>query len=298
MKTSPNSNDVYQIITDLIIEKLEQGVIPWRKPWNDYGPAVNYLSRKSYRGINQLILNGLHVRPFYLTFKQAKDLGGRIKKGSKSIPVTYWNFVYRDKETNRKLSTEEAKKFPARQVVKTAFLKYYRVFNIDDVLQVTFDIPELNPACENYSIDSCDSILFEMKDRPEIRHERNEAFYQPIHDYINMPPIEHFNTSELFYSILFHELIHATGHPKRLNRFEGNEVNAFNSSNYSKEELTAEIGAAFLNGHTGILNDATLEDSSGYIQGWLSKLKNDKKFIIEASAKAQKAVDYILNKGS
>ena len=93
-------------------------------------------------------------------------------------------------------------------------------------------------------------------------------------------------------------MIHSVGHPKRLNRFEENEVNAFNSSNNSKEELIAEIGAAFLNGHTGILNDSTLEDSSSYIQGWLSKLKNDKKFIIEASAKAQKAVDYILNKGS
>jgi antirestriction protein ArdC len=169
---------------------------------------VNYLSRKSYRGINQLFLNGLHVRPFYLTFKQAKDLGGRIKKGSKSIPITYWNFVYRDKETKRKLSVEEIQAYPTSQITKTAFLKYYRVFNIDDVLQVTFDIPELNPDCENYSIDSCDSILIEMKYRPEIRHERNEAFYQPIHDYINMPPIEHFNTSELYYSILFHELIH------------------------------------------------------------------------------------------
>ena len=83
-----------------------------------------------------------------------------------------------------------------------------------------------------------------------------------------------------------------------MNRFEGDEVNAFNSSNYSKEELTAEIGAAFLNGHTGILNDATLEDSTAYIQGWLNKLRNDKKFILEASAKAQKAVDYILNRGS
>ena len=137
-----------------------------------------------------------------------------------------------------------------------------------------------------------------MKDRPEIRHKENQAYYNPTHDYINMPPIEHFKSSELYFSILFHEIIHSTGHSKRLNRFEGNEISTFNSTNYSKEELTAEIGAAFLNAYTGILNDATLEDSTAYIQGWLCKLRNDKKFIVEASAKAQKAVDYILNEGT
>ena len=295
MKTSSHI-DVYQLVTDLIIEKLEQGIIPWRKPWNDYGPAVNYISKKTYRGINQLILNGLHVKPFYLTFKQAAALGGRIKKGAKSIPVTYWNFTYRDKDTSCKINADEAMKLPASQVVKTAFLKYYRVFNIDDVLQIKFNIPELSPESYHYSIDRCDAILLEMKDGPEIRHKENQAYYYPIHDFINMPPIAFFKTSELYYSILFHELTHATGHPKRLNRFEGNEISTFNSSNY-KEELIAEIGAAFLNNHTGILNDDTLNDSSAYIQGWLSKLRNDKKFILEASAKAQKAVDFILNKG-
>jgi antirestriction protein ArdC len=93
MKTSSHK-DVYQIITDLIIEKLESGTIPWKQPWSDYGPACNYQSTKPYQGINQLILAGLHSKPFYLTFQQAVSLGGRIKKGAKSIPVTYWNFVY------------------------------------------------------------------------------------------------------------------------------------------------------------------------------------------------------------
>jgi len=102
MKTSSNK-DVYQIITELIIEKLEQDVVPWKQPWNDYGPAANYLSRKPYRGINQLILTGLHARPFYLTFRQATSLGGKVRKGAKSIPVTYWNFTYFHKETHRKV---------------------------------------------------------------------------------------------------------------------------------------------------------------------------------------------------
>jgi len=290
--------DVYQLVTNLIIEKLDQGIIPWRKPWNDYGPAVNYISKKPYRGINQLILNGLHIKPFYLTFKQAAGLSGSIRKGARSIPVTYWNVTYRNKETNRSISHDRVSSYPAELIQKTAFLKYYRVFNVDDVLHVKFDIQTLAPEVDHYSIDRCDKVLSEMMDCPEIRHKENQAYYHPVNDYINMPPLEHFKTSALFYSILFHELIHATGHHTRLNRFEGNEVSAFNSSTYSKEELTAEIGAAFLNSHTGILNDDTLTDSTAYIQGWLSKLRNDKKFIVEASAKAQKAVDYILNTGS
>ena len=297
MKTSSHV-DVYQLVTDLIIEKLESGTIPWKQPWSEYGPACNYLSKKSYRGINQLILAGLHRKPFYLTFQQAVSLGGRIKKGAKSIPVTYWNFVYRHKETDKKLSEAEAKSTPADLLVRTAFLKYYRVFNVDDILEVVFDIPELQPSHDNYVIERCDAIIENMPNRPEIRHKENKAYYHLVYDYINMPRIELFRTPELYHSVLHHELIHFSGHPKRLNRFEGNEISAFNSANNSKEELVAEIGAAFLNSHAGILNDETLQDSTAYIQGWLKQLRNDKKFIIEASAKAQKAVDYILNKGS
>jgi antirestriction protein ArdC len=285
------------MVTDLIIEKLESGIVPWKKPWNEYGPAVNYLSKTPYRGINQLILNGLHIKPFYLTFNQAKSLGGKIKKGAKSIPVVYWNFIYRHKETNRKIASEDIAAFPSDLILKTAFLKYYRVFNVDDLLHVDFDLPELHPNSNNYSIELCDKLLLDMKDRPEIRHKENQAYYDPANDYINMPPIELFKTLELYYSILHHEIIHSTGHSKRLNRFDGNEINALNS-NYSKEELIAEIGAAFLNNHTGILNDDTLTDSASYIRGWLNKLRNDKKFIVEAAAKAQKAVDYVLNEGS
>ncbi len=296
MKTSSHI-DVYQLVTDMIIEKLEQGIIPWRKPWNDYGPATNYLSKKPYQGINQLILNGLHIKHFYLTFRQAHALGGRIKKGAKSIPVVYWNFMYHHAETKRKIAHDDIANYPADKIVKTAFLKYYRVFNIDEVQQVKFDVPQLEPINNNHSIEQCDKLLLELKDRPEIHHKENQAYYDPANDYINMPSIELFKTSELYYSVLYHELIHSTGHPKRLNRFDTNEISNFNSSSYSKEELVAEIGAAFLNNHTGILTDDTLNDSTAYIQGWLNKLRNDKRFIVEASGKAQKAVDYILNKG-
>ena len=207
MKTSSHF-DIYQLVTDLIIEKLEHGVIPWKKPWNDYGPAVNYISRKPYRGINQLLLNHLHPKPFYMTFRQATVLGGRIKKGAKSIPVTYWNFTYRDKESKRTLRPEEASTFSADQVIKTVFLKYYRVFNVDDILHVRFDIPEPDPKSDNDSIDRCEAVLAEMKDPPKIRHQEYTPYYHPEYDFINMPPIEQFKTSELYYSILFHEMIY------------------------------------------------------------------------------------------
>jgi len=293
MKTSSRT-DVYQMVTDLIIEKLESGIVPWKQPWNDYGPAVNYISRKPYQGINQLILNGLHAKPFYLTFKQANDLGGHIRKGAKSIPVVYWNFLYRDKENNRRVDASKIDAIPKDNLIKTVFLKYYRVFNIADVQQIQFDLPEINMNPDNLPIEQCERLLANMNDCPRIKHNENQAFYHPVYDYINMPPIELFKSAELYHSVLHHELIHFTGHAKRLNRFEYDGINSFNSSNYSKEELIAEIGAAFLNNHCGILNDDTLTDSSAYIQGWLKKLKNDKKFIIEASGKAQKAVDYII----
>jgi len=298
MKTSSHI-DVYQMVTDLIIEKLEQGKIPWHQSWNTYGLAVNYLSRKPYRGINRLLLSGLHDKPFYLTFKQASDLGGRVKKGARSIPITYWNFVYTDKESKKRLSLNEVQSYPADCIQKSAFLKYYRVFNIEDIRHIEFDLPNIDTHSDNLTIEQCDAVLRNMKDRPEIRHTHPDPYYHPREDYINMPPIERFKSSEMYFTVLFHELTHSVGHPKRLNRFKDNEINPLNSkSSYSLEELTAEIGAAFLNNHTGILNDETMKDSTAYIQVWLQQLRNDKKFIIEASAKAQKAVDYILNEGS
>jgi antirestriction protein ArdC len=189
--------------------------------------------------------------------------------------------------------------YPADKIQKSAFLKYYRVFNIDDIRHIEFDLPNIDTHSDNLTIEQCDAVLRNMKDRPEIRHTHPDPYYHPREDYINMPPIERFKSSEMYFSILFHELCHATGNAKRLNRFKSNETNPFNSkSSYTKKELVAEIGAAFLNSHAGILNNVTLQDSTAYIQGWLKQLRNDKKFIIEASAKAQKAVDYILNKGS
>ena len=287
--------DVYQIITDLVIDRLEKGNIPWKQPWNAFGPASNYLTKKPYQGINFFILNSLaHEYPFYLTFKQASDLGGKVKKGSKSIPVTYWNFIYTDKETKKRISLEEAKKLPSNRVVKSAFLKYYSVFNISDVEGVDFKFSE-SLIKENSSIEGCERIINNMPSPPKVQHQGKDAYYSPLKDFINMPEMKFFRNSETYYSILFHELTHSTGHAKRLARTEIIKNQAFGSDSYSKEELTAEMGACFLTNFAGIQSEDTVEHSAAYIENWLSVFKNDKKFVIEAAGKAQKAVDYILN---
>lgn len=137
--------DVYQLVTSIIIEKLEQGVIPWKKRWSSQGPAANYLTKKPYRGINALLLNSLEMmNPYYLTFRQAQQLGGKIRKGSQSLPVVYWQWYYLHTETGRKLTEEETKKFPSSEVERKAFLRYYRVFNIQDTEGIDLTLPTSN----------------------------------------------------------------------------------------------------------------------------------------------------------
>ena len=126
-QSNASRHDVYHIITNLIIEKLEQGVIPWKKSWSAQGPAANYVTKKPYRGINALLLNSLGLsNPYFLTFRQAQRLGGHIQKGSKSLPVVYWQWYFLHKETGRKLTEEEAKAFPNREVERKAFLRWIR----------------------------------------------------------------------------------------------------------------------------------------------------------------------------
>lgn len=289
-------NDVYQIITNLIIDRLEKGAIPWRSPFNAFGPAANYITKKPYRGINYFILNSFsHEYPFYLTFRQASDLGGKVKKGSKAIPVTYWDFIYRDKETGKRITEQEAKRLSTKKVLKSAFLKYYSVFNILDVEGIAFEFPNIILKPENEMIAGCEEIIANMPLAPRLQHKGNQAYYAPELDYINMPEIKFFKNPKTYHCVLFHELIHSTGHATRLARTEIVERHRFGSDLYSKEELTAEMGACFLSHFAGIQSEETMDDSAAYIQNWLTVFKNDKKFVIEAAGKAQKAVNYILS---
>jgi len=232
-----------------------------------------------------------HSIPYYLTFKQAKELGGKVKKGSKAQQVIYYNMIFKDKNGN-KISKEAAENREDVKVMK--FLKYFNVFNVSDIEGIDFEFEELR-LLPNERIERCEKLVQSYPTPPEYQEkDRAGAYYHPLEDYINMPPIEQHDSAEFYYSTFFHELIHSTGHAKRLAREEITTPNRFGSIPYSKEELVAELGASFLRTIAAIDSDPIFQNSSSYIQGWLSKLKDDKQLIFKASAEAQKAVDYII----
>jgi len=281
--------DCYQRITDRIIEQLDNGTIPWRKPWTcgEAGAPQNLFSRREYRGINTFLLACQpYELPYWLTYRQAKELGGHVRKGEKSTPVVFWKWLEKpDSETG------ETERIP--------LLRYYSVFNIAQCDLPTDKVPELPGAADNdfEPIAACEELVESMPSPPAIQHDAPAAYYQPATDSVHLPKPQRFETPEAYYATLFHELTHATGHESRLNRSGVTDVAAFASQSYSKEELIAEMGAAYLCGHVGI-EDCTLDNSAAYIAGWLRRLRDDKKLVVHAAASAQKAADFVLNRTS
>jgi len=271
--------DVYEHVTDRIIEKLEQGVVPWHCPWktSDEMPH-NLRSKKQYRGVN-LFLLGLDIRyesPYWLTFKQAKDLGGSVRRGEKSTLVVFWKLL----ETNDKGTGEK---------INIPILRHYRVFSTDQCDLPAGKVPEVEQAKNEHTpIEMCERVIAEMVDAPEIRHGAKGACYLIDDDTVHMPNPERFETPESYYASLFHELSHSTGARNRLDR----DMGAFGSTAYGREELVAEMAAAFLCGHCGI--EQRHDASAAYLQGWIRILKGDKKLAIQAAGAAQKAADRIL----
>lgn len=280
---------VYDVINSRIMELLEQGTVPWRKPWNvESNMPKNLISRKDYRGVNVFLLSCMpYSSPYWLTFKQVQDRGGYVRKGEKSTPVVFWKWIdKKDTDTQDNEITGTKGKVP--------MLRYYSVFNLDQVEGIK--APEPKEVIKEFNpIQKADEIIADMPLRPDIRHGGNRAYYSPSNDYIQLPHQHTFQSPEEYYSTAFHELAHATGHTSRVGRKSILEPSYFGSHEYSKEELVAEMGAAFLCGHTGIENK-TIGNSAAYIQGWLRKLKDDKTLLIHAAAQAQKAADFILNR--
>lgn len=275
---------VYEMITERIIEQLENGVIPWQKPWSGtHSGAYNRISNKPYSLLNQMILK--HGGE-YATFKQWSDLGGKIRKGEKAEVVTFW-----------KIQPYEEKNENGEKVIKQIpLLRYYNVFHISQVDGVEpkeqLKISDLEP------IEEAEKIKTDYMNREHLKifeKVTNKAFYTPTFDYIEVPCKEQYQNIEEFYSTLFHEMIHSTGHKSRLNRSDMQGIVRHGSEKYSKEELTAELGSATLINMLGIETEKSFRNSSAYIQNWLQALKNDNKFIVSASSKAEKAVKYILN---
>ena len=278
--------DVYQIVTDRIIELLERGTIPWRKNWSaGSGMPRNMVSKKEYRGVNIFILSSSNYSsPYWLTYKQATDLGGHVKKGEKSTPVIFWKMLDKhDQEDD------------AKTTGRIPMLRQYHLFSAEQCENVPIP-PDPEETVNPFTpIERAEQIIKGYKNPPSIHYGGNRAFYRPSEDRVQMPHEHTFNTSEDFYAVLAHELSHSTGAKHRLARKEVMERNEFGSEDYSSEEICAELSASMLCAVAGISNE-TIEMSASYIKGWLSVLRQDKKAIIIASARAQASADHILGK--
>ncbi|SEC87372.1 ArdC family protein [Terriglobus roseus] len=298
--SKPNGDklNIYQIVTDRIIASLEKGVVPWEKPWKTprYAGGVfprNFCTGKPYRGVNIMLLWGTGFSsPFWLTFKQAQELGGSVRKGERSERIVFYKQLAQRSKADQQGEDETETKRPP------FMLTYYNVFNVEQCDGL--DVPTIEEPLPNMveTDSACEAIVNNWAGRPNIRTEiesESRAYYRPSTDSVHLPARFRFIDTAHYYKTLFHELIHSTGHESRLARAFG--VN-FGDELYSKEELIAETGAAFLSAIAGIATEHSEENTTAYIQHWISALKQDNRLIVQAAASAQRAVDLIKGEGA
>lgn len=292
--------DAYQVVTDRIIELIENGVVPWQSPSiARVGYPLNFSTGKPYNGINVFLLGCQQFQsPYFLTFLQAKNLGGHIRKGEKGFPVI--------KVGSWEQKDEEKSEDDKSKLAKPIFLKVYTVFNSCQIEGVKF--PELK-KCETYTESTLAEnakAIVQSNPNPPIINEGRKSFphYIPKDDTVEMPSRNTFHSELKYYKTLFHELAHATGHEKRLNRpslteNKGIQAAGENRKIYCLEELVAEMTAAFLCANAGIIED-DFNNSAAYLKGWLDvlKVKDHKTWLVKAASDAQKASNYILGKST
>lgn len=276
--------NMYEIVTERILAELEKGSIPWRKPWSGAcGGAVSHATGKPYSMLNQWML---HQTGEYLTFRQAQAEGGKVKKGSKAEMVVFFK-PYKVNETDRS----------GNQVEKTIpLLRYYNVFHISqcDGISPKYAVP----ATRSFApLAEAEEIAKDYCDREELSVQhilQDRAYYSPVMDTITLPLKEQFDDTTEYYSTLFHELGHSTGLPKRLNRFQVGSTLHQSKEEYSQEELVAEITSATILSTLGIETKGSFENAVAYIDNWMQALKNDRRMIVTAASKAEKAVSLIM----
>jgi antirestriction protein ArdC len=283
----------YQVITNQIIELLEKGTVPWRKSWFD-GPSTRSYHGRKYRGINFFLLSGLAtlhgLRGCWMTFNQIKKLGGHVKKGAKGVHVVYWRWID-DKDDEDEKS---GRSFPICRV--------YTVFSIcqtEGIEEPGWISKLIAKRSSMEPIKAAEDIWNGYPNKPALTHGGDESSYSPAADRISMPSPDCFTSPEDFFNTLYHEAVHSSGHISRLNRPGVSDRAAdFGSETYSREELIAELGAAFLCEEAGIGNDQLIGNSAAYIDSWIQCLKEDSKLVVLAGAQAQKAADHILGRKS
>ena len=290
---TPERPDPYQQVTDLIIEHLERGVVPWRCPWNrEVGRPRNFQSGKAYQGVNVVLLGfRFSPSPWWMTYRQAQERGGHVRKGEQGAMVVKYG-TFSSKEEPAAGADAEAKR-------QGRFLRTFTVFNASQIEGIAF--PEtIHPATlsEDQRNQKAEAIVQAMPQRPVIRDgSGSHACYSKALDVIEMPPFSRFDSGESYYGTLFHELGHATGHPSRLNRESLNQHDGFGGEVYSKEELVAEMCAAFVGIESDNVKDRH-EQSAAYLNGWLTvlKAKDHRRWIVQAASHASKAADFILGR--
>jgi len=286
-------DQVYQIVTDRIVEALRKGVVPWRKPWRTgigpdgvaYGPK-NLVSKHAYRGVNIFTLMATgYGSDYWLTFNQARTLGGCVRKGEKASPVIFWKFLdVIDKQTQKK--------------DRIPLLRYFSVFNTDQCDGLADAIPKpapVEPKTEAQKIESAEAVVKAYEGCPPITYGGDAAAYSPGIDRIKMPVRETFESPEHFYSTLFHEMTHSTGHESRLDRRMIGKA-AWGSGDYGREELVAECGAAFLTAEAGIDIPAVRENEAAYLGHWMEAINGDPRMVVVAAGAAQRASDWIMGR--
>ena len=294
--------DAYQMVTDRICELLEQGLKPWAQPWssavscawsgND-GRVYTLLNQmlladpdKKYKTINELFDD---IRGEWVTYNQAQARGGQVRKGEKDRKVVFFKMM--DKPTGKFDSdgNEKHETIP--------FLNVYTVFHVRQCDGIEQNYHKDGDKLYDFTCDQkADSVASDYIKREGIIFKTvkgNRASYTPATDTVTLPLAEQFSDWQEYYSTLYHELTHSTGHEKRLNRIT--KAAAFGDDDYSTEELVAEIGSASLLATLGIESDSTLQMSAAYIKNWIKALKNDKRMIVVAASRAEKAVKMILN---
>jgi len=294
-KNKKSRKSVYEIVTEQIVEKLRDGVVPWRRPWKSSATIARSYDGRQYRGVNVFLTLLSGRQGPWITMRRANELGGKIRKGEKSQIVVFWRWV--EKTERNENGKEEKKSFP--------LLRYYRVFSLDQCENVPTPKwlekereAQAEKAEEIDPIESAEKIWTGYAGKPELRNGGDRAAYSPSLDYIAMPSRNDFESSAEYYSTLFHEATHSTGHWSRVGRFKKDEFieQILDVESYSKEELIAEMGAAFLCAEAGIEDEKAIDNSAAYVANWLRRLEDDPKLVVCAAAAAQKAVDHVLGR--
>ena len=289
-----NRGNVYQVVTDRIIAQMEQGIVPWHKPWTGAADgAINYVSRRAYSVLNQWLLGRDGE---WLTFKQVQQCGGRIKKGAKAGMVVF--YTQQQYKVMVNVEDEDGNVHEEERTKVKPVLRAYNVFHISDCEGIESKIQE-GVKNDVEPIEQAEKVISEYVSREKEMTFRNDsvtdkAYYSPASDMVCVPMISQYDVVEEYYSTTFHELVHSTMKETRCNRKAENKMAAFGSADYSREELVAETGSAMLCTKVGIDCDKAFKNSVAYIQSWLKALKNDNKMIVWAASRAEKAAKYIM----